>query len=165
MLTKICTKCCKELPITAFTKKSVSKDGHDCRCRSCRSVDGQLYRQSNRKQDLLRKRVWYSNNKARQKQAVKEWQHRNRGLSTYYTLKPRLDMCTPCWSNEEAKKDFYINRPKGMVVDHIIPLKSDLVCGLHIVENLQYLTPKQNGKKYNHFNQDQHVQTPKVLAS
>jgi 5-methylcytosine-specific restriction endonuclease McrA len=40
--------------------------------------------------------------------------------------------------------DFYENCPKGMHVDHIIPLCRG---GLHHFSNLQYLTPMQNLKK------------------
>lgn len=45
--------------------------------------------------------------------------------------------------------EIYINRPEGMQVDHIIPLKGNNVSGLHVPWNLQYLTPEANNKKTN----------------
>ena len=48
-------------------------------------------------------------------------------------------------------KEFYDNCPKGMEVDHIIPLNGKLVSGLHTIGNLQYLTPNANRSKSNKF--------------
>lgn len=47
--------------------------------------------------------------------------------------------------------DFYRKCPPGMHVDHVIPLKSDVVCGLHVLCNLQYLSPFDNVSKNNKF--------------
>ena len=48
-------------------------------------------------------------------------------------------------------KEFYDNCPKGMEVDHIIPLNGKRVSGLHTICNLQYLTPSANRSKSNKF--------------
>lgn len=56
---------------------------------------------------------------------------------------------TPSWSQTDKIKEFYRNRPKGFHVDHIVPLQSDIVCGLHVLENLQYLSASENLKKGN----------------
>ena len=37
MLTKICKKCGKELPITEFGNNPMSKDGHINTCKRCRT--------------------------------------------------------------------------------------------------------------------------------
>ena len=59
---------------------------------------------------------------------------------------------TPEWADLEKIKEIYFNRPDGYHVDHIIPLQSEIVCGLHVPENLQYLPAYTNRAKGNKFN-------------
>jgi len=54
---------------------------------------------------------------------------------------------TPQWADLKKINLVYKNCPKGMHVDHIIPLQGKLVSGLHVHNNLQYLTPVENAKK------------------
>jgi hypothetical protein len=61
---------------------------------------------------------------------------------------------TPKWLTKEDMdriKEIYNNRPNGYEVDHIIPLCSKNVSGLHIPENLQYLRAEINRTKNNKF--------------
>lgn len=64
----------------------------------------------------------------------------------------------PKWANKEKIKEIYKQANKmtletGILyqVDHIIPLNSKLVCGLHVETNLQILTKSENCKKGNRF--------------
>lgn len=57
----------------------------------------------------------------------------------------------PKWANLQDIADFYSKCPEGYHVDHIIPLQGDKVSGLHILENLQYLTARENLSKGNKF--------------
>ena len=65
---------------------------------------------------------------------------------------------TPPWSETKEIVQFYKNRPFGMEIDHIIPLRGDKygVCGLHVIDNLQYLTPEENRRKGNKFYPEEH---------
>jgi hypothetical protein len=65
--------------------------------------------------------------------------------------KKRLKRQTPLWADAEKIRQIYTDRPDGYHVDHIIPLKGELVCGLHVESNLQYLPAKENISKKNKF--------------
>ena len=56
---------------------------------------------------------------------------------------------TPSWANMEIIKLIYDERPSGYPVDHIYPLQGDTVSGLHVENNLQYLTKSENSSKGN----------------
>lgn len=63
----------------------------------------------------------------------------------------RKNRC-PAWADRKAILEVYRLCPVGMHVDHVIPLQGELVSGLHVHNNLQYLTPLQNLEKGNRFN-------------
>jgi hypothetical protein len=65
--------------------------------------------------------------------------------------KEHIEIATPHWSNREDILTFYKNCPEGYHVDHIVPLRGTNVCGLHILNNLQYLTIKENLSKGNKY--------------
>jgi len=53
---------------------------------------------------------------------------------------------TPNDVDIKSLQQFYMNCPTGYEVDHIVPISKG---GLHILENLQYLTISENRKKSN----------------
>ena len=61
----------------------------------------------------------------------------------------------PKWADMEAIAYFYDNCPEGYEVDHIIPLQGKKISGLHVAENLQWLTILENRIKGNSWDDDE----------
>ena len=86
----------------------------------------------------------------RQRKAV--YKSANRVLYTAIESKRRAakQSAVPAWADLDAIKTVYMEANyRQMQVDHIVPLKSKLVCGLHVLENLQLLSMKDNAAKGN----------------
>lgn len=61
-----------------------------------------------------------------------------------------IKQATPSWADLNAIGDVYMEAfYMQMQVDHIVPLKNPLVCGLHVWDNMQLLTPSENNRKGN----------------
>lgn len=68
------------------------------------------------------------------------------------SAKKRADRirATPVWVDVSALQTHYIKAQEwNMHVDHIVPLRSKLVCGLHVPWNLQLLAGPENLAKGN----------------
>lgn len=63
MVTKICSKCKKEKPITEFPKCSRNKDGLDTHCKECRNAVNRNYRNNNKEQFKNNRKKNYIKNK------------------------------------------------------------------------------------------------------
>lgn len=64
----------------------------------------------------------------------------------------RAGPAMPPWADQDEIKRIYAERPDGMVVDHIVPLKHFTeegypVSGLHVPWNLQYIPQSKNAAK------------------
>lgn len=57
----------------------------------------------------------------------------------------------PPWANKEKILRIYETCPQGFHVDHIVPLQSKIVCGLHCEQNLRHLPAKENISKSNKY--------------
>lgn len=85
----------------------------------------------------------------------KRWKQTNKSrvLANNAARRAVSRRATPAWADKQAIRDVYEEaRYMQMHVDHIIPLKHPLVCGLHVWDNLQLLYPKANMQKNNRFN-------------
>lgn len=92
-------------------------------------------------------------NRENRNKSTAKWAKENPGLKAAKEAKRRAQkiQAMPKWVDLAAIKDFYSKCPPGYHVDHIIPLQNDNICGLHILNNLQYLKSEDNCIKSNKF--------------
>jgi len=102
-------------------------------------------------------RAWERANSERMRRAAKEWAGNNRGKRNAVENRRRANklQAMPAWADEEVSRDLYtlaaVYRRAGIDahVDHIVPLQSKLVCGLHTPDNLTVLLARENISKGN----------------
>lgn len=97
------------------------------------------YRLQNKAEIAASKQVWVKKNL-------------HKVLSRGAARRALCKQATPAWADKQEIQNVYLEaRHMQMHVDHIVPLNHPLVCGLHVWENLQVLTPFANMQKNNHF--------------
>lgn len=136
---KTCGSCSELKRLGLFHNSIASVSGVSAICKDCDSARKYIYCKSNREKCNKASRDHYRLNK--EKYIARNAKRRAIEIQAI-----------PLWADLEKIEMFYINRPEGYHVDHIIPLNNALVCGLHVLDNLQYLTKTDNLKKSNKFN-------------
>lgn len=119
---------------------------------------GAKWRSENREKSRKAARRWQSNNVEKFKADHADWRRRN---SDRRTAKQTLRKCsklnaTPAWAVKFFIREAYnlaLRRTKifgfSWHVDHVLPLQSKLVCGLHVHNNLQVIPAVHNISKHN----------------
>ena len=155
---KTCTKCGTTSEYSCFYKRDRSPDGYEAWCKVCRLKHNREWRDRNpeKHKELVRKN--HSENKAHHAAQFKRRYEKDKAryLAKYYRRVERIQIATPAWANQEAITDVYrrarvCSEYVGMKydVDHIVPLQGKTVCGLHVENNLQVITAKENKSKFN----------------
>ena len=94
------------------------------------------------------------NNRETIRRVARAWARRHpdrKNAATAHRRAAKLK-ATPSWANMAAIKAIYLKASRlGKEVDHIIPLRSPTVCGLHWEGNLQLLAPLENARKGNSY--------------
>lgn len=139
---KVCTGCKHLLPAACFGKDSGRADKMMTRCRECTNArDRANY-------DPTKQAVW---NKLYRAENPGKWA----ANSTAYRLRRAKAM--PNWADVKEISAIYEesarrNKEAGKTlwnVDHFYPLGGELVCGLHVHQNLQIIPKIDNLRKYN----------------
>lgn len=174
---KTCSKCQIEKEIIGFHKANNTSDGLKSQCKICRSAYNNPHNQEyyirtqeaqkayskewrrlNKERDKQSTIAWRLRNSELHKKNMRSWQTRNADKCAAYTSKRRafLNQAIPIWYNDILVIEFFekakmLTKATGIKhhVDHIVPINSKLVCGLHWHGNLQILPASENIKKSN----------------
>jgi len=128
------------------------------RCPECQKESRRRWYEQNRERDLENKRHWREQNADRQREYKRLWQKQNpdKERAKCMRRKARKKKATPPWADHDAINAIYaeavrLEQETGIKhhVDHIYPLQSKYLCGLHIAENLQVLPSTENIRKNN----------------
>lgn len=133
----------------AETKRIYQKKNHAAcleRARKSRANNLDSYR--------AREAEYREKNRAACNQRIKEWKKKNPHAIVFYAGKRRSAMlqAVPAWADFDQIALIYKQSSelgRGYHVDHIVPLVSDKVCGLHCHANLQILPASENSRKNN----------------
>lgn len=105
-------------------------------------------------------RRYYEVNRDRKLASNKYWRSINKPTLQYYNAyrRARILQATPLWANKAAIIEIYtqsvtVTQTTGIPyhVDHIVPLISEVVCGLRWEGNLQIMPATENQSKGNKF--------------
>lgn len=168
---KCCTKCKQEKPLEAFAPQENGRFGVTSICRPCTSErgkqwrldnmerfrgNGKLYAEANKERRAAYSKAWRAKNAERNKLLAAIWTAANLEKKAVATAKRRAARlrASPPWARVSDIKPFYVlaasmTKQYGIktTVDHLVPLQSPLVCGLHCAANLSIQTDKLNKRK------------------
>jgi hypothetical protein len=115
------------------------------------------WRAANKEAVAEQRKAWLATNKEAVAEQKKAYQKANPHIFNAHSAKRRATklQATPAWADHETIKGMYqlavLFNSTGinLHVDHIVPLISDKVCGLHCEANLQLLSATENKSKGN----------------
>ncbi len=170
---KTCRRCQTDKPYAEFRADARYAAGYGSWCKPCHRERNASWVKENRGRQSARVSAWRKANpeaasqvdrryKAANKHALAKryatWAAANRDKRrlTDATRKSAKLRATPSWADKGAMRAIYaeavrLQRETGvrMHVDHIVPLQSPIVCGLHCEANLQILPGAANESKRN----------------
>lgn len=142
---KLCTRCETTKPLDGFVRRAASSDGYASACKVClgagKKIDYWLNREATIARITRNKQERFARDPA-YKRAFNLW-----GTTKKRTTIPACmhitDFVPICRKAIKAGPDYEL--------DHIVPLKHPLVCGLHVPWNLRVIKRLTNIKKRNFF--------------
>lgn len=167
MSMKVCQTCKVEKDLSEFHLRVTGRDGHSNYCKQCYNVQqakckvkyraqAKEWRQKHCEQRHIYRVEYYLKNHRRWKEWYQEhYEHYHESVARRRASKLHA---TPPWVDKKELQKIYAEAfrrrwaGEDVHVDHIIPLKGEGVCGLHVPWNLQIIPANENLRKHNSYN-------------
>lgn len=103
---------------------------------------------------------WNAENQVRRREIANDWRklHKDQVNALYARRRAAKNNAVPKWANHFfINEAYHLARLRTKVtgiawsVDHIVPLQSKFVCGLHVEHNLQVIPLSENKAKNNRY--------------
>ena len=160
---KKCVRCGVIWPLSNYYAQKDTRDGHTHQCKECVRLRAKEWRAANRNRAALRDAEAYRANCEVRKAKIAQYKRDNSGKvnAMKSARKAHAKKATPAWANEFFIEEAYqlaalrTKLKTGGVskwhVDHVVPLRSKLVCGLHVENNLEVIPASENCSKSNRY--------------
>jgi hypothetical protein len=178
MISKVCRVCAEDKPLSLILPRYDRKGQYSNICRECHNLSTKKYyhensktrgtynkswREVNKDHVKAKSKSYYASNKEQINLYTKVWRQYNQDRVRNYSASRRAlkKQAFPKWLTTDQLKEieyFYIHARDCEIisgqkyhVDHIVPLKGENVCGLHVPWNLQLLPSDINLSKHNKY--------------
>ena len=130
------------------------------RCKALSLASAKRHYEANKPKVLAYIKDWQRANPKKRKVARSRWIEKNPAWERERIAKRRAQFhrATPPWADRQSIRAIYAGADRltcetgvSHHVDHVVPLVSKVVCGLHVHTNLQILTATENHRKSNRF--------------
>lgn len=114
---KVCNTCGHELPITEFNKAKNNKDGHENKCKACRSAYHKAHYYENHERLRKQKDLYYQENKHRQVESRAAYQKKYVESGRAAEYRKEWDEANPDYAKE------YRQSPEGNAIRRALNAK------------------------------------------
>lgn len=158
---KTCTVCRVEKEIDQFYLQKRESGNGACpkgRCKECEKKRVSAWGLVNKGRVDKNKKAYLDRNRVKHNARAASWRRKNPALVNHYSRRAVAAkmMAIPGWANDFLIEEAYhLSRLRSIStgirweVDHIVPLQSKLVCGLHVENNLRVIPMTMNRRKSN----------------
>lgn len=158
---KVCSKCNENKDLSEFSLSKVNKDGLRGQCKTCRSEYSSVYRKCHKETVNAGNRQYRTDYPEQTNAYSDKWRKKYPEKSAARTSRRHAAKLqrTPKWltTSDYIEIDWAYRlaairtKETGVKyeIDHILPLRGELISGLHVPSNLQLLPKKENARKGN----------------